>query len=155
MSILGVRLMYISKPAPDGGSQNGKVLIGWIVMGLESVPRVPACYEINCSRLSIFNNNKTIYFLSAIALHRCHIERGDVSKDRRLDCLLNHFFSGADQRKHQSSASLAFVGRIHRLPWIPFTKASDGEDVFILWRYHAIFGQFTSTVFQCNACCFE
>ena len=92
LSILGVRLMYISKPAPDGGSQNGKVLIGWIVMGLESVPRVPTCYEINCSELSIFNNNKTIYFLSAITLHRCHIERGDVSKDRRLDCLLNRFF---------------------------------------------------------------
>ena len=26
------------------------------------------------------------------------------------------FFSGADQRKHQSSASLAFVREIHRLP---------------------------------------
>ena len=32
-----------------------------------------------------------------------------------FDCLLNHWF-GADQRKHQSSASLAFVMGIHRWP---------------------------------------
>ena len=31
-------------------------------------------------------------------------------------------YSGADQRKHQSSASLAFVRRIHRGRWIPRTK---------------------------------
>ena len=31
-------------------------------------------------------------------------------------------YSGADQRKHQSSASLAFVRGIHRDRWIPCTK---------------------------------
>ena len=31
-------------------------------------------------------------------------------------------YSGADQRKHQSSASMAFVGGIHRDRWIPRTK---------------------------------
>ena len=31
-------------------------------------------------------------------------------------------YSGADQRKHQSSASLAFVRGIHRDRWIPDTK---------------------------------
>ena len=31
-------------------------------------------------------------------------------------------YSGADQRKHQSSASLAFVREIHRDQWIPRTK---------------------------------
>ena len=30
--------------------------------------------------------------------------------------------SGADQRKHQSSASLAFVSGIHRWPVVPLTK---------------------------------
>ena len=33
-------------------------------------------------------------------------------------------YSGADQRKHQSSASLAFVRGIHRGRWIPRT---DGQ----------------------------
>ena len=31
-------------------------------------------------------------------------------------------YSAADQRKHQSSASLAFVRGIHRWQWIPHTK---------------------------------
>ena len=43
--------------------------------------------------------------------------------------------SGANQRKHESSASLAFVKGIHR--WIPAQKASNTEKVFIWWRHHA------------------
>ena len=45
--------------------------------------------------------------------------------------------SDADQRKHQSSASLVCVRgipRSHR--WIPHTKASDAEHVSIWWRHH-------------------
>ena len=45
--------------------------------------------------------------------------------------------SGADQRKHQSSASLAFVRGIHRWPVNSRTKASNAENVFISWRQHA------------------
>ena len=36
-------------------------------------------------------------------------------------------YSDADQNKHQSSASLAFVWGIHRGRWIPRTKASYAE----------------------------
>ena len=39
-----------------------------------------------------------------------------------LTVLYSTVFSGADQRKHQSSASLAFVWGIHRDRWIPHTK---------------------------------
>ena len=39
----------------------------------------------------------------------------------KLFCALNRY-SGADQRKHQSSASLAFVRGILRDRWIPRTK---------------------------------
>ena len=42
--------------------------------------------------------------------------------------------SGANQRKHQSSASLVFVWVIHR--WIPRPKASNAENVSIWWRHH-------------------
>ena len=42
----------------------------------------------------------------------------------------------ADQRKHQSSASLAFVWGIHRSRWIPAQKASYAENVSIWWRHH-------------------
>ena len=43
-----------------------------------------------------------------------HNERDSVSNHHPHDCLLNNL--DADQRKHQSSASLAFVPGIHRWP---------------------------------------
>ena len=46
-------------------------------------------------------------------------------------------YSGVDQRKHQSSASLAFVRGIHRWPVnSPHKKASNAENVSIWWRHH-------------------
>ena len=44
--------------------------------------------------------------------------------------------SGADQRKHQSSASLAFVRGIHRWPVNSLHK-SNTENVSIWWRHRA------------------
>ena len=46
-----------------------------------------------------------------------------VPNQRRLDCLLNRLLSGVDQRKHQNSASLAFVRRIH---WWPMNSPRKG-----------------------------
>ena len=43
-------------------------------------------------------------------------------------------YSAADQRKHQSSASLAFVGEF------PAQMASNAENVSIWWRYRVISG---------------
>ena len=48
-------------------------------------------------------------------LHWRHNEPDGVSNLQPRECLLN-YYSGADQRKHQSPASLAFVRRIHRGP---------------------------------------
>ena len=42
-----------------------------------------------------------------------------------------------DQRKHQSSASLAFVRGIHRWPE-PTQRASNAGNVYIWWRHHLI-----------------
>ena len=44
--------------------------------------------------------------------------------------------SGADQRKHQSSASLAFVKEIHRSPVNSAQRASYAENISIWWRNH-------------------
>ena len=44
------------------------------------------------------------------------------------------FIKGAHQRKHQSSASLAFVRGIHRSP---AQRAINAENVSIWWRHHA------------------
>ena len=50
-----------------------------------------------------------------LALPWRHNGHDSVSNHQRYDCLLNRL-SDADQRKHQSPASLAFVREIHRGP---------------------------------------
>ena len=45
-----------------------------------------------------------------------------ASQITSLTIVYSTVYSGADQRKHQSSASLAFVRGIHRDRWIPCTK---------------------------------
>ena len=45
-----------------------------------------------------------------------------ASQITSLTVVYSTFYSDADQRKHQSSASLAFVWGIHRDRWIPRTK---------------------------------
>ena len=56
-----------------------------------------------------------------ITLRWRHNGRDSVSNHQPYDCLLN-VYSDADQRKHQSSASLAFVRGIHLDRWIPRTN---------------------------------
>ena len=57
-----------------------------------------------------------------------------------LTVVCSTVYSDEDQRKHQSSASLAFVWGIHRDRWIPRTKASYAEKVSIWWRHHVRLG---------------
>ena len=65
-----------------------------------------------------------------------HNGRDGVSNHQPHDCLLNRY-SGADQRKHQSSASLAFVRGSHRWPvnsshkWSVMRKMFPFDDVFM------------------------
>ena len=63
-------------------------------------------------------------------------------------------YSGADQRKHQSSASLVFVRGIHRDREFPAQRASNAENVSIWWRHHAwrIWATSTSTRWQNTRC---
>ena len=46
-------------------------------------------------------------------------------------------YSDADQRKHQSSASLAFAGNSPGTGEFPAQMASNAENVSIWWRHHA------------------
>ena len=93
-------------------------------------------YQTNCSR--------TRRILTRFApLQWRHYGRDSVSNHLPHDCLLN-VYSDADQRKHQSSASLAFVRGIHRGPvnsqrkWPVTRKMLPFDDVIIsmsqIWR---------------------
>ena len=59
--------------------------------------------------------------VQVVSFRWCHNGCDGVSNHQPHHCLLNRY-SGTDQRKHQSSASLAFVRGIHRDRWIPRTK---------------------------------
>ena len=58
-----------------------------------------------------------------------------VSQITSLTIVYSTVYSNADQRKHQSSASLAFVREF--TGWIPAQMASNAENVSIWWRHHA------------------
>ena len=48
-------------------------------------------------------------------------------------------YSGAGQRKHQSSVSLAFAGTSPVTGELPAQKDSNAENVSIWWRHHDIY----------------
>ena len=62
-----------------------------------------------------------------------------ASQITSLTIVYSTVYSRADQRKHQSSASLAFVRGIHRGPVnSPHKWASNAENVSIWWRHHDV-----------------
>ena len=62
-----------------------------------------------------------------------------ASQITSLTIIYSTVYSGTDQRKHQSSALLAFVRGIHRGPVnFPAQMASNAENVSIWWRHHVM-----------------
>ena len=61
-----------------------------------------------------------------------------ASQITSLTIVYSTVYSDADQRKHQSSASLAFcVGYSPGTGEFPAQMASNAENVSIWWRHHA------------------
>ena len=80
------------------------------------------------------------YSFKKIHLHYCDVIMGEIaSQIFSLTIVYSTVYSGADQRKHQSSASLAFVWGIHRGPvnsphkWSVTRKKFPLDDV-IMWK---------------------
>ena len=68
-----------------------------------------------------------------------------ASQITSLTIVYSTVYSAADQRKHQSSASLAFVRGIHRGPGNSHAQmASNVENVSIWWHHHAFYWQYIS-----------
>ena len=60
-----------------------------------------------------------------------------TSQITSLTIFYSTVYSGADQRKHQSSASLAFVrGNSPVTGEFPAQMASNAKNIFIWWRHH-------------------
>ena len=75
---------------------------------------------LNCVSVSV--SGKLSLRLSSL-LHYDDVIMGTIaSQITSLTSVYSTVYSGADQSKHQSSASLAFVWGIHRDRWIPRTN---------------------------------
>ena len=78
------------------------------------------------------------YFISLHFNYSDVIMRAMESQITSVSIICSTVCPGADQRKHQSSASLAFVGGIHRWPVdSPHKGPSNAENASIWWRHHA------------------
>ena len=74
----------------------------------------PVQWRSYCSGFHLFNVNPH-HYIDVIMTTM-------ASQITSLMVVYSIVYSGADQRKHQSSAPLAFVRGIHRDRWIPHTK---------------------------------
>ena len=77
---------------------------------------------------------------SSIVSHKCHysdvIMTTMASQIISLAVVYSIVYSDADQRKHQSSASLAFVPGIHRSHGeFPVQRTCNAENISIWWRH--------------------
>ena len=94
-----------------------------------------------CPWFGLFSINKDMGFHSKHnPLHYCDAMMGTVaSQITSLTVVYLTDYSDADQRKHQISASLAFVpGNSPGTGEFPAQMASNAENVFIWWRHHAM-----------------
>ena len=118
-------------------------------------PRQITCYKAigvatwrshNESRASLpfaWRTTAHIRCVDITKLPFCHSHYNDVimgamvSQITSLNIVYSTVYSGADQRKYQSSVSLAFVRGIHRVSVeFPAQMASNAENVSIWWRHH-------------------
>ena len=85
------------------------------------------------------------------SLHYGDVIMGTMaSQITRLTIFYSTVYSGADQRKHQSSASLAFVLGTGEFP---AQMASDAKNVSIWLRHHVYC--WDHTMFSVNLVCFS
>ena len=119
---------------------------------LQAISNDHACL-LRCDYGIMYTTSRNSYRITAVkeiiferfARHyRDVIMRAMASQITSFTIVYSTVYSGADQRKHQSSASLAFVRGIHRWPVtgeFPAQMASNAENVSIWWRHHGLAGQ--------------
>ena len=99
----------------------------------------------NCAILDAVKLQNAAALVIAISYLWLMVNYSDVimgamaSQITSLTIVYSTVYSGADQRKHQSSASLAFVWGIHRWPVnSPHKRPVTRKIISISWRHHVI-----------------
>ena len=93
------------------------------------------CGDCHCHCICPYWRNTDQYIIS----HYGDIIMGAIaSQITSLTNVYSTVYSDADQRKHQTSVSLAFVGKSPGNDDFPTQMASHAENVSIWWHHHAI-----------------
>ena len=95
-------------------------------------------WQLSIALLRSWSASYRCLFSSCFPTHYSDVIMGVMaSHSTNTTAVYSIVYSGADQRKQQSSASLAFVREIHRWPVnYPAQRASNAENVSIWWRHH-------------------
>ena len=99
-----------------------------------------------------FNHNSWFYYiLDETSDYGDVIISAMASQITSRTIICSIIYSGVDQRKHQSSESLAFVRGIHVAVTgeFPTQRASNAENVSIWWRHHTIWSSCHNWVSAC------
>ena len=127
------------------------ILETWLYIHLGRTPRHHSPHSKLCHMLII------IYEVSFIFTGREQIHYIDViittmaSQITSLTVVYSAVYSDTDQRKHQSSASLAFVWGIHRDRWIPHTKGQLRGKCFHLMTSSCISSILAMLLWHCDS----
>ena len=91
----------------------------------------------------VFSYSKRPEYCAYIKIHYSDVIMGSIaSQITSLKIVYSSVYSGADQRKHQSYAPLAFVRGIHRWPVNSPNKGPvTRKNASIWWRHHAFVNQ--------------
>ena len=107
----------------------------WILQGLKT-------WCVPWSPLSMLLSWYLITLVKTQLVFICHyndvIMTKMASQITSLMVVYSSVYTCADQRKYQSSPSLAFVGGIHRTGEFPAQMASNAENVSVWWRHHVV-----------------
>ena len=121
-----------------------RVILTWPQIGCRESPHNVLFEQVVQRTLAHLVSNNTIvpleqrwcYLIRILSLQWRHNGRdGVLNQQPSLTIVYSNVYSGADQRKHQSSASLAFVNSLVTGEF-PAQKASNAEDASIWLRYH-------------------
>ena len=84
--------------------------------------------------MGLGSDDVVVYTVALFCIHYNDGIMGSMaSQITSLTIVYSTVYSDADQRKHQSFASLTFVWGIH---WWLVQRASSAENVSIWWRHH-------------------
>ena len=126
---------YILKPPLLAGD----IIQPWGTSIVTSYPSIFLAHarKLTQSWYSLVNSNRVYRFLpSGFHHYNDVIMITAASQITSPTIVYSIVYSGADQRKHQSSASLAFVRGSHRAGEFPAQRASNAENGYIWWRHH-------------------